>query len=82
MVVTCWVVPGASRTEIKGLHGNTLKVRVAGPPEGGRANRELCKLLGDRCGSEAELVAGAGSREKRVLIRGGERNAVSRALAG
>lgn len=80
MVVECWIVPGASRTEIKGLHGDRLRIRVAAPPEGGRANREVLDLIGARCGSRAELLSGTTSRHKRILVRVGEWSQVSRAL--
>ena len=76
----CWIVPGASRTEIKGLHGDRLRIRVAAPPEGGRANREVLDLIGKRCGSRAELLSGSSSRHKRILVRMADRSAVSRAL--
>lgn len=80
MVVECWVVPGASRTEVKGLHGDRLRLRVAAPPEGGRANREVLELIGERCGARAELVSGPSSRHKRVLVRGATVEDVKRAL--
>lgn len=76
----CWVVPGASRTEIKGLHGDRLRIRVAAPPEDGRANREVLELIGRRCGSRAELVSGPASRHKRVLVPGASLSTVQRAL--
>lgn len=79
-MVDCWVVPGASRTEIKGLHGDHLRIRVAAPPEGGRANREVCDLIGGRCGTRAELISGFSSRHKRVLVPGVGAPAVTRAL--
>ena len=38
-------IPKASRSEIVGLHGDRLKVRLAAPPVNGAANKELEKLL-------------------------------------
>ncbi|MFP3914325.1 MAG: DUF167 domain-containing protein [Actinomycetota bacterium] len=70
MVVRCRVVPGASRTEVKGGHGDALRLRVAAPPEGGRANREACGLLESVFGGSAEVVGGASARDKKILLRG------------
>jgi len=52
------VVPGASRTEIAGLHGGRLKVRVAARPEKGAANRELLKFLARRLGLPSQALHG------------------------
>ena len=62
-----WVVPGARRTEITGLHGDAVRVRIAAPPERGRANKELVKYLSDRLGIAMQIASGAGSRRKRLL---------------
>ncbi len=59
-----WVVPGAARPGIVGVHGSSLKVRVASPPEDGRANYELKSLLEDVLGFRLTLVRGMNSREK------------------
>jgi len=66
-------VPGASRSEIVGRLGEALKVRVAAPPEGGKANREILELLAERLGLPAArvtLVSGAASPAKVFELRG------------
>ncbi len=70
--LTVWVVPGARRTEIVGLHGDAIKVRVAAPPEKGRANKLLGTFLAAELGSPVRLVSGAGSRRKRYVLPGVE----------
>ena len=67
-VLDVWVVPGASRTEIKGLHDGSLRIRIASPPVGGQANRVLVRYLTKRLGCQVELTAGATSRQKQVHI--------------
>lgn len=64
------VVPGASRTEVAGLHGGRLKVRVAAPPEKGAANEELLAFLSRRLGvpKKAMQILGTQSRSKTVVI--------------
>lgn len=66
-------VPGASRSEIAGRLGEALKVRVAAPPEGGRANREIRELLAAKLGlppAGVSLVSGAASPAKVFQLRG------------
>jgi uncharacterized protein len=67
------VSPGASRSEVVGAHGDGWKVRVSAPPEAGKANEAVRDLLAGALGiprSDTEIVAGAGSRDKVVAIRG------------
>lgn len=67
------VVPGASRDHLAGALGDRLKVRVAAPPEQGRANQAVLALLGRWLGrNDLRLVAGETSAEKTVLIPGCE----------
>lgn len=68
-----YLQPGASRTEVAGLHGDRLKLRVAAPPVDGRANEALLAWLASRCGvakRQVRLVRGATSRRKTVEIEG------------
>jgi uncharacterized protein len=71
LLVEVKVVPGASRSEVSGLRDGALLVRVAAPPEKGKANEELRACLARALGlpkSAVELVAGAASRHKRVSL--------------
>lgn len=65
-----WVVPGANRSEIKGLHDGALRVRVSAPAKGGRANQAMLQLLEDVLGRRVDLVRGLSSRRKTVRIEG------------
>jgi uncharacterized protein (TIGR00251 family) len=78
------VSPGASRSEIVGRHGEAWKVRVAAPPESGKANDALVALLASTLGvsrSGVEIVSGHGSRDKTVVVSGLEGNDVDARLA-
>jgi len=80
-LLTVWLVAGASRDAIGGVHGDALKVRVTAPAERGRANRAVAALLEARCGSPVELVAGGTGRRKVLLLRGMHREEARRVLA-
>ena len=80
-VIEVWVVPGASRTEAVGLHGDALRVRLAAPAEGGKANRALVNLLEKITGREAEIIGGKGSRRKQLLVRGATAVDVARLIS-
>jgi hypothetical protein len=78
------VSPGAARSAVVGRHGDGWKVRVAAPPEGGRANDELRRHLASVLGlrpAEVTLVSGAGSRDKLVAIDGLTQAQADRLLA-
>lgn len=65
------VQPRAGRTEVAGLHGDRLKLRLAAPPVDGAANAALCAFLATAFGvakSKVRLLGGELSREKRVAI--------------
>jgi hypothetical protein len=67
------VLPGSRRSEIVGRYGDAWKVRVAAPPERGKANDAVVELLAralDVPGGSLHLVAGGGSRDKVVTVQG------------
>lgn len=67
------VAPGSSRDRLAGLHGTALKVAVSAPPERGRANAAVARLLARALGvraADVEVVAGPGSRDKVMRVRG------------
>lgn len=78
LVLDLHVQPGAARTEVAGLHGERLKVRVAARPVEGGANAALIEFLADRlrvAKRDVVIETGAGSRSKRVSVRGAARGA-------
>ncbi|MFI4862378.1 MAG: DUF167 domain-containing protein [Phycisphaerales bacterium JB063] len=67
------VVPGASRSAVVGVLGDRLKVAVAAPAEGGKANAAVVALLAKALGvgrGEVEVVAGLTQPMKRVAVSG------------
>ena len=73
------VVPGASRTEIAGWMGDALRVRVAAPPEKGKANREAERLLSRVLGlpeGSVRVTSGAASQWKVVEVQGLSRDQI------
>jgi uncharacterized protein (TIGR00251 family) len=71
LILHLHIQPRAARDEIAGPHGDALKVRLAAPPVGGRANEQLRVYLAGLCGvakSQVTLFAGETGRAKRVRI--------------
>ncbi len=79
-LIEVWAVPGSRRTEIVGLYDGALRIRIAAPPEGGRANRTLMDHLGETVGSHVELVRGGVSRRKIIRVVGRDLESVVAAL--
>jgi uncharacterized protein (TIGR00251 family) len=76
--------PGARRTEVAGLHGGALKLRVAARAVEGAANEALLEFLAESFGvakRQVELESGDSSRKKRVRIRAPDRTQADRLLA-
>jgi uncharacterized protein (TIGR00251 family) len=72
IVIAVHVQPQARRTEVAGLHGDSVKIRLAAPPLDNRANEALVAFVAARFGvarRDVTLLAGEKSREKRLEIR-------------
>jgi uncharacterized protein (TIGR00251 family) len=75
-------VPGASRSQVAGVLGDRLKVRIAAPPEGGKANRAIEDLLSGLTGRPVAITGGHGQPAKTALVQGGDATLVLAALGG
>ena len=74
LTVTLHVQPNARRSEIAGLHGDALKVRIAAPAVDNKANAELIDFLGETLSVPRSAIVirhGATGRRKVVEITGG-----------
>jgi hypothetical protein len=71
MMLTLHIQPGAKKSEVVGVHGDALKIRLAAPPVDGRANEALIAFLAQRLGlprSALTLKSGQSGRRKRVEV--------------
>ena len=73
--ILLWIkaVPGASRDQIAGVLSDRLKIRVAAPPENGKANKAICALLAKTIGikvNQIEIHSGQSNPEKIIRITG------------
>ena len=78
------VQPRASRSEIVGVHGDAMKIRLSAPPVDGAANAALVELIAEVLGvgrRAVRIVSGESSRSKVVEVEGVTAAAVLR-LAG
>ena len=65
------IQPGARRSEVVGLLGRSLKIKVAAPADDGRANAELIRFLAGTLGltrRDVRIVRGGSSRTKAVAV--------------
>ncbi len=78
LLVSLRLQPGASRDRVEGFArlddgATVLKVRVSAPPEGGKANAALIRMLAKAWKlpkSSLSLAAGQSARRKTLLVAG------------
>jgi uncharacterized protein (TIGR00251 family) len=71
--------PRSSKCKIAGVVGQCLKVCVNASPVEGAANKACCDFLSRFFGiakGRVEIISGAKSREKRILLRGLDKETV------
>ena len=81
--LTLHIQPGAKKTEIAGVHGDALKIRLAAPPVDGKANAALIAFVADRLGlakSAVTVKSGHSSRRKVVEVTAAPADTVTRLL--
>jgi uncharacterized protein len=76
MTLKVKVIPRSRKSEVAGeLADGTLKVRIAAPPEKGRANEELCAFLAAHYGvprGAVQVISGHTTPRKLVRIGGAD----------
>ena len=73
MIIRVRVIPNASRSEVVGRIGSTVRVKVAAPAIDGKANAELVDFLGEFFevrGRGVKIVRGQKGKEKTIEISG------------
>ena len=73
LVLAVKVVPGASRDRVAGRYADGVKVQTSAPPEGGRANAAVTKILAQFLGLKAaqvQLASAPATPRKQFRISG------------
>jgi uncharacterized protein len=81
--ICLYVQPGASKTQIAGIHDGLIKVRVAAPPVDGAANQALVEFVAKRLRipkSRIRVVSGLTSKRKVLEIDGMSQDAIAASL--
>jgi uncharacterized protein (TIGR00251 family) len=78
-VIEVFVKPKSQKFEMS-LEGDEVVVRCTEEPVKGKVNKELLKALSKFFHTNVELVSGATSRQKRLLLKGMAKSEVERLL--
>jgi uncharacterized protein (TIGR00251 family) len=84
ITLTLHIQPGAKKTEVAGLYGDALKIRLAAPPVDGKANAALIGFIASRLGlakSAVSLKSGQTSRRKVLEVIAAPADAAQRLLS-
>lgn len=70
-VIPALITPGSSQNAVRGEHDGRMKLAVSAPPEGGKANKAVKRLLADKLDiskSRIRIVSGQTSPKKEILV--------------
>lgn len=73
VILSLKVQPRSSKNQVVGHHDGVLKVKLTAPPVAGAANKCCCDFLAKLLCvpvRDIDILTGAASRHKRVLIKG------------
>jgi uncharacterized protein len=77
------VQPNAGRNEVTGLTNGVWKIKIAAPPDKGKANKELVDFLSDLLDikkNQITILRGQASHDKVLAIEGLDEQAVAAKL--
>lgn len=83
LLISINVQPRSSKTEIIGMHQNSLKIKLTSPPVEGAANSLLINFISKKLGiakSKIVLNSGEKSRQKKLIIKGCSKEEVLKRL--
>ena len=79
------VTPNSPRNQVLGLADGVWKIKIAAPPDKGKANQELISFLAGKLGvrrADIELIRGASSRHKVLGVAGIDEQTLAKLLSG
>lgn len=84
VVLSVRLQPKSAKNEFVAVIGNSVKIRVTAPPIKGAANEACREFLAKTFGiarSRVRILAGAQSRQKRILLTGLDKETAWEAMA-
>ena len=78
-LIEVFVKPNQPRFEVK-IEGDEILVFSTEEPVKGKVNKEIIKGLSRLFHAEVELISGATSKKKHLLVKGVEKNEIERLL--
>ncbi len=72
IIIPAKVQPNSSKEKVMGEYAEKLKIAVTSPPEKGKANRAIVKVLAKWLNiktSDIQIVSGEKSKDKEIFVR-------------
>ena len=73
VILSIYVAPRSSKTEVAGVYNNSLKIKIKSPPVDNAANQELIRFLAEKLRipeRDIEIIKGHSQKKKIVCING------------